>query len=77
MFSNYIVRKTKTFIVTEKYAELNKMVKRLKKRGDICLFFWYLDDRVSCKSHVWENVYEIFREHVNLWPVRISPKCSA
>ena len=74
MFSKYILRKTKSFINQEKYQDLEKMVTRLKKRGDLSSFFWRLDRTVTCPPNVWEAVYNLFIRHTNLFPVRIIPK---
>ena len=74
MFSKYILRKTKSFIKNEKYHDLEKMVTRLKKRGDLASFFWRLDSTVKCPPQVWANVYNLFSIHANLFPVRITAK---
>ena len=74
MFSEYILKKTKKFIKQEKYQDLEKMVTKLKKKGDLATFFWRLDNIVKCPPQVWENVYNLFSVHTNLFPVRITTK---
>ena len=74
IFSKYILKKTKTFIHQEKYTDLDKLVLRLKKRGDVAVYYWFLDNTIKCSPKIWENVYIIFRTHANLFPIRIRPK---
>jgi len=74
MFSQYILKKTKKIIKQEKYHELGKMVARLKKKGDLASFFWRLDGVVTVPPQVWENVYNLFKNHTNLFPIRITAK---
>jgi len=72
-FSKYILRKTKTFIKERQYDALDRLVLRLKKRGDVALFFWFLDNHVTCPPKIWEKVFTIFRSHVDLFPIQIRP----
>jgi len=72
MFSNYIYKKSKTFISLEEFEKLNKLINRLKKRKlDICWLYWYLDSNITCKKNKWERVYQIFKDNCKLFPIRI------
>ena len=78
MFSQYIRNKSKNLIVLRKFVQLNKLIIRLQKRRlNISLLFWFLDNEIICPPATWEKVFQLFNNKCILFPIvirRTSPK---